>query len=360
MNRRERLERAFTHQAMDRPAVYSRMGLPADDPSYNRLRAYLTEHTEQKTGWWAAAFETAPPVETHCEPIDEDFDRRITVLHTPDGDLCRSERISRKGLPGLHETYFLKTREDAQRYLTLPPSHTFQGDPRTSFHDAVAAIGDRGIVDIQLGHCCAGTVAELFGSEQFAIMTLTDRDMLHAVAERHQKILMDRVQFCLDHGIGPFFSMAGEEFVVPPLHGVEDFRDFVVRYDQPIINRIHDAGGRMHIHCHGPLRNILPDFVAMGVDVLHPIESPPLGNLTAAEAKDILRGRVTMEGNIQIARMYDATPAAVAEETRHLIRDAFDDRRGLIVSATASPWIRGAGEQCFDQYRAMIDTVISG
>ncbi len=36
--------------------------------------------------------------------------------------------------------------------------------------------------------------------------------------------------------------MLGEEYLVPPLHGPEDFDDFNVRYDAPISARIHDAG----------------------------------------------------------------------------------------------------------------------
>ncbi len=357
MNRRERLKRAFFHDEMDRPAVFSRTGFPANDPTYDRLKAYLAEYTERKAGWRPSSFETPLPIETRREPLDGEYDRSVHVLHTPAGDLTRTERISRTGLPGLHETYFLKSRDDAESYLSLPPP-LLQGDPAPSFAETDALIGDSGIVDVNLGFCCAGGVAELFGSEQFAMLTMTDRDILHALAEQYQQTLFARLQFCLDHDIGPFFSMAGEEYLVPPLHGPEDFRDFVVRYDRPIIERIHDAGGRLHIHCHGPLRDVLADFVDVGVDVLHPVESPPLGNLTAAQAKSIVRDHVTIEGNIQIARLYEAGAAEIAEETKCLIADAFDDGRGLIVSPTASPWIRGAGEQCYAQYRAMIDTVI--
>ena len=44
-------------------------------------------------------------------------------------------------------------------------------------------------------------------------------------------------------------------------------------------------------------------------------------------------------------------------QTEALIATCFNDRKGLIVSPTASPYIRGAGEECFEQYKAMIDTV---
>ena len=65
-----------------------------------------------------------------------------------------------------------------------------------------------------------------------------------------------------------------------------------------------------------------------------------------------------LEGNIQIQRMYEAAPEAVREETEHLIADVWDDRKGRIVSPTASPYIRGQGESCLPQYQAMIEIVL--
>jgi uroporphyrinogen-III decarboxylase len=93
--------------------------------------------------------------------------------------------------------------------------------------------------------------------------------------------------------------------------------------------------------------------------VLHPVEPPPMGDLPAREAKQMARGRICIEGNIQIAHMYEHRPEQIREETAALIADAFGDRRGLIVSPTASPYIRGAGETCFENYRAMVETVLA-
>ena len=93
--------------------------------------------------------------------------------------------------------------------------------------------------------------------------------------------------------------------------------------------------------------------------MLHPFEAPPLGDITPAEAKRVARGRMCLEGNIQIADMYDSTPHDVRAQTEALIAECFDDRRGLIVSPTASPYIRGEGETCWPQYKAMIDAVLA-
>ncbi|MDQ1328890.1 MAG: Uroporphyrinogen deCOase protein [Candidatus Poribacteria bacterium] len=355
MTRRERLMKCYSHEELDRPAVYSRTGFPGNDPSYDKLKAYLQDHSELKTGWGGLR-ETPYQTEYYKEPHSEDFERHIAILHTPKGDLQCSTLASLKGQPGMAETYFLKNRKDAEKYLSLPLPEV-SGDV-SSFFDAKKRIGDDGIVDVSLGMNPGGSVASLFGTDEFAIMSVMDRDILHELCQREMKKIMNRLNFMLDNKIGPFFSMAGEEYIVPPIHGPIDFYDFNVKYDKPIIDLIHNSGGYIHIHCHGSVKKVFQGFIDMGVDVTHPFEAPPMGDITPHEAKELARGKMCLEGNIQINRMYEATPEEVREETEMLIQTVFDDHKDLILCPTASPYIRGKGEECFPQYKAMIDTVI--
>ena len=356
MNRKERLSRCYGCEEVDRPAVYSRTGFPRNDPSYDRLKAYLQAHTELKRGWNCVGHIERPyPVRTVKEPYSEDFVRHRIVMGTPGGDLEATRLESLKGQPGAQEKYLIGSREDAEKYLSLPLPE-IEGDV-SSFFAAVRDMGDAGIVEVSLGQN-AGFVNKLFGSEMFAIMSVTDRDVIHALCERQMTILLNRLNFLLDQGVGPFFYMAGQEQVAPPLHGPVDFCDFNVKYDKPVIDRVHEAGGRVHIHCHGSIKKVFQGFVDMGADVLHPFEAPPMGDITAAEAKELARGKLCLEGNIQINRMYEVGPEEIRAETEALMRTVFDDRRGLIVCPTASPYIRGEGEACFPQYKAMIDAVL--
>jgi hypothetical protein len=357
MNSRERLRRCYAHEELDRPAVYSRTGFPGNDPSYDGLKALLAERADQKLAWRAGFLEAPPPAETRVEPYSADFERQVTVLHTPAGDLQGTELVSLKGQPGLAETCLLKSRADAEKYLSLPAPE-IAGDV-SGFFAAERQIGERGITDVKLGLNPAGFAAELFGSEEFAVMSVTERAALHALCARRMEALLRRAKFLLAAGVGPYFSMEGEEFLVPPLHGPEDFRDFNLRYDRPILDLVHEAGGRMHIHCHGSVKKVLPMFAEMGVDVLHPLEAPPMGDVTPAEARALTGGRVCLEGNLQIADMYERSPEQVRAQTEALLAAAFADRRNLIVSPTASPYIRGAGEQCLPRYQAMIDAALA-
>jgi hypothetical protein len=357
MTRRERLKRCYFNQEIDRPAVFSRTSFPGNDPTYDRLKAYLESRTELKNSWSSSVFDLEYPIEPSVEDYSADFERHVEILRAPKGELRRSLLVSLKGQPGLHETFFINSREDAEIYLSLPMP-TVDGDV-SSFFTAAAEIGDRGIAEVGIRFNPGGYVAELCGSGNFAILSATDRDIIDALCERQMRIVLDRVKFLVARDTGPFFSMLGQEYIVPPLHGPGDFYDFNVKYDKPIIDLIHEAGGRMHVHSHGSVKKVFQGFIDMGADVLHPFEPPPQGDILPREAKELARGRMCLEGNIQINRMYEATPEEIRNETEQLIDDVFDDSKGLIVCPTASPYIRGKGEECFPQFKAMIDTVIN-
>jgi hypothetical protein len=255
----------------------------------------------------------------------------------------------------MHDSYLLKDAADARKWMSLPMPQL--SNDVSSYFEMDRRVGDRGIVDADIGHNPAGTVAALFGSETFAIMTLTERDLIHELCRRQMEIILARLKNAIRLGVGPFFSMLGEEYLVPPLHGPVDFCDFNVRYDKPIIDLVHEAGGRIHIHSHGRIGRVFQSFVDMGVDVLHPVEPPLMGDITAKQAKSMARGKLCIEGNLQVANFYEHTAGQIRDEVRTLIDDAFDDHRGLIVAPSASLYQFGKGQQCCDQVRAMIETV---
>jgi len=357
MTHKERLERLYRGEVMDRPGIYVRPLVPENDPTYDRLVAYLREHTELKRWWSTRPVRQKLPVEAFTEPYSDDFQRQVTVLHTPAGDVRQSYLVSLTGRPGLHEEHFIKTVDDAGAFLAMPPRQ-YGGDV-SGFFAEVADLGDAGLVEVNIDNNAAGRVVAKMGSETFALWSVQHRDLLHELIRHEQRDLLAMTRCLLDAGVGPYYSLSGQEYIVPPVHGPADFMDFNVRYDKEVIATIHEAGGTVHVHCHGRVGKVFEGFIEMGADVVHPFESPPLGDITAAEAKERSGGAFCLEGNIQIANFYERTPEQIAEETAGLIADAFGDRRNLIVCPTASPYMRGAGERCFGQFKAMIDTVLN-
>jgi hypothetical protein len=339
---------------MDRPAVFVRTAFPDEDPTYDRMRAYLAANTELKGAWWLES-PTKWPSENVRETGPGGFERRVHIIHTPKGDLRSSSMHRTKGDPGQTEEYCLKSAEDVEKFLSLPEHEL--GSDVSGFFAAVKKMGETGIVEASVGSPI-GNVVPWFGSELFAEMSLTHRDLIHAMLDRFMRSAIANLKYIIQAGVGPYFNMLGEEYVVPPLHGPKDFQDFVVRYEKPLCDIIHEAGGFMHVHCHGSIRKVFSGFLDMGVDVLHPFEAPPMGDITAADAKAMAGSRICLEGNIQISDFYDKPADWIAAQTASLIRDAFGDRQGLIVCPTASPYIRHMGDEAFPRFKAMIDTVL--
>ena len=356
LTRRERLERAYTHQEMDQPGVYVRTSFPREDPTYDALKAYLARHSELKGHWGSNGVQEPYATETFTEPISATTERRVTVLHTPAGDLRWSLQANLDLREEVDDEPMIKSIQDARTYLSLP-APKMRGDA-SRFFQMRQELGDTGLPEVGLGLNPAGRVAWMCGSENFALFSATDRDVIHELCRREMEVLLARVRHVLAQGAGPYWGTLGQEYIVPPLHGPRDYQDFNVRYDKPVFDLIHEAGGRIHVHCHGRVKAVFQHFLEEGIDVLHPIEPPPMGDITAGQAKAMAGRRMTLEGNIQIADMYEKSPGDIRRHTESLIADAFADRQGLIVCPTASPYMRGKGMECFPRFKAMIDAVL--
>ena len=354
---RERLDRCFKHLEIDRPGLFLRGATATSPPhpSYEALRDLAAAKADLKFHWSYGHLVEPIPTTREIEPYSENFERHIRIEHTPAGDLRATHLSGLKGQPGMPEEHLLKTVEDAEKYLSLPLPNV-EGDV-SSFFELDRQVGDRGIVEVPLGLNPGGSAADLFGSDRFAVFSVEHRDVLHALMKQRMDHLVHILKFLLRQGVGPYFAILGQEYITPPLHGPRDFYDFNVQYDHPISDLIHEAGGYLHVHCHGPLKDVLPGFVELGADILHPIEPPPLGDVTPEMAKQALRDRVCIEGNIQIGDMYTASAQAIKEMVVSLIEDAFDDHKDLIVCPTASPYVPEMTPQCYENYAALVDVV---
>ncbi|MBI3974316.1 MAG: hypothetical protein HY332_23805 [Chloroflexi bacterium] len=93
----------------------------------------------------------------------------------------------------------------------------------------------------------------------------------------------------------------------------------------------------LHVHCHGSVRQMLPDFIAVGVDALHPLEEPTMGDTPLAAGKEVLGGRVCIEGNVQIGDVYTLLPDEFEAMVRRTVEIGAPGG-GFILCPTASPY----------------------
>ena len=72
------------------------------------------------------------------------------------------------------------------------------------------------------------------------------------------------------------------------------YRELVQDFERKVIERIHAGGDISHIHCHGNVRSTLELAIQRGGDFFEPVEPPPDGDITFAEAKALANGRITL------------------------------------------------------------------
>ncbi len=193
--------------------------------------------------------------------------------------------------------HLLESVEDARRWLSMPEGRL--PDTR-SFAARAAKVGQRGLVMTGLGEGMY-TVNDAMGSELWGLWLYDERELLHEMVAKAAQRVYATARHYIEQGVDPLFGWVGPELCIPPLASPADFDELVTRYDQPLIDMIHNAGGMVWIHCHGDMDPVLERFADMGVDCLNPLEPPPIAHLTLADAKRRVGDRMTLEGGIEVA-----------------------------------------------------------
>ncbi len=331
MTRRERLTAIFHGRTPDRPAVKvwgagSRQD-PCIHPAFEPVRdravdmTDLFRHTGSPFNLYCGRF-ASQLVDSRIEPTEDPaWELRITTYHTPEGDLQEVFRASTCRRPGYIREHLLKEPADIRRLLSMPyEPHPFDASPHWRLD---RELGDAGLPVFSLDHAMYG-LQRLMGSESLALWSLEAEDLLLEAMELFSHRLQAHAQAAIDAGIRGVFGWVGPELCIPPLMPPSAFERYVFQLDAPLITRIHQAGGRVWVHAHGRMRAVLQRFADMGIDVLNPIEPPPMGDISLAEAFDTVQGRMGLEGNIETHDLMTAS----APELQDKIRQALDAGRG--------------------------------
>ena len=132
------------------------------------------------------------------------------------------------------------------------------------------------------------------------------------------------------------FRIIGPEACTPPYMPPAMFREFVVDYDRPLIDRIHRAGQLARVHCHGRIAEVTDLILGMEPDGLDPIEEPPGGDIALEDAKRILGQSMCLMGNIQESLFELHTPEDVRREVRRVLEIGKPGGR-FVLLPTATP-----------------------
>ena len=370
MTSRQRLLAAYRGGMPDRVPVFVRgvycqpdgtrvPSFAGKDESFADLFQYVFENADLIRFWRAGdqfLFSGAvPPARREVVKTGPDYEVIRTTIETPEGPLTSVYRRSTLGHPGLELEHPVKEPADVDRALSVPEEPVpFDAE---AFRRMDAEMGARGLIAVNCG-VPISEVHSLLGSERLALWSLQHRDLigrlLEVIAGRWRRL----IEAMLAAGIGPVFTFLGQELATPPLLSPRDFHEFVTRVEKPVYDLVHAAGGVVRIHCHGNLKAVLDDFVEMGCDALHPVETPPWGDITYPEFRRRVGNRICIKGGVQIADLQKGPPERVAALCRSVIDQAGRDG-ALILAPSASPFWPINTPEITANYRAMIDTALT-
>jgi uroporphyrinogen-III decarboxylase len=267
------------------------------------------------------------------------------TLHTPQGDI-NSIVHKPKDQPGYIVKHMVESDADLEQYLSLPyePINLDDSMVRAAHETA----GDRAVTCITYAEPMHAT-ARLFDFQDFCMRCITDLATIKRMVDWHMERCLAELkrQVEMVKDLDVIFHTSGPEFCTPPMLSPRMFAELVTPYQKKMIEVIHDAGHLAAIHCHGRVRDVLPEMLKTGVDFIEPIEPPDQGDITLAELMTACEGRMALMGHVQDQEFYSSKPGDMTRWVEEVAR-VVDGRTGYIMSPTCTPF----QHPCTDTYKA--------
>lgn len=194
-------------------------------------------------------------------------------------------------------------------------------------------------------------VAGMMPYQYFLELCITEFNLIKELTQQCLERILSILDVVLSENTVEYVWMGGCEWLTPPMGSPKLYDEFVQYFERKVIERIHAAGAISHVHCHGNVRSTLEPVIQRGGDFFEPMEPPPDGDITFAQAKAIAAGRITLGGNVE-ARLMDNEDADTVEEAT---RRAFDGGKARMVLQTSAGPISRMTPKMIANYHRMID-----
>lgn len=290
---------------------------------------------------------TSASIKVERNIVDDDRSKKIyTTIHTPKGPIHNMCQVFNGVQTIWQPKHFITNDEELERFFSIPVeeiTYDCSGFPRSD-----ALIGEQGIVVVVIPDPLY-YAADLFHFGEFVVRAFADTSTFIEIMNRFKTPVLSRVRQMVDAGVGHLYRIAGPEYATPPFLRKDLFQKFVTEFDQEIIDIIHQGGKLVRLHSHGRVRNVLDEFIKMGVDATDPLEAPPDGDITIKEAKHILQDKVSIWGNLELKHLETVS----VDEVDNLVLNIMDEGKngyGFVIMPTAEPITQPLPEETAKKY----------
>ncbi|HML48951.1 MAG TPA: uroporphyrinogen decarboxylase family protein, partial [Clostridia bacterium] len=148
----------------------------------------------------------------------------------------------------------------------------------------------------------------------------------------------------------------GAEYILPPMLNPKLFPYYATGDYKALVDLVRDAGKWSMIHSHGRCGMVLDEFRKIGMDSIHPLEPPPMGDVTLPQAREALGPDCIFVGNIQYSDLFHGcTEEDIEQKTLEIIAES---KKGpIILAISASPIVQDLPTHAMRNYMRIIETV---
>lgn len=114
----------------------------------------------------------------------------------------------------------------------------------------------------------------------------------------------------------------GCSYASVPILSPKMYREWEVPFLKEIAQTAHSFGKPLHLHQHGRLKDIIADVARTGVDLLCPLEVPPLGDVELGWVKREFGSRLALKGGVRPQTLCQGTPEEIEKEIKECIHQA--------------------------------------
>ena len=259
--------------------------------------------------------------------------RQIKTIDTPSGPLVGISQYSRVSEQWGTIKEVVESYEDIEKIRSIP----FELDEAVRIpapDERPPDFAERGILSTRISSPFA-CVAGMMNYEWFLELALTEPDLIADLTEICRRRTLKVLDVLLAEPGIEYVWLGGSEWVTPPMASPAIYDALVQEQERSLIDSIHSRGDILvHIHCHGNVRHALGRTIERGADYTEPVEPPPDGDITMAEAKQLAAGRIALGGNVEARILCNGS----ADEVEGAVRAAFDGgKHRFVLRPTESP-----------------------
>ncbi len=293
-----------------------------------------------------------PPQRIHSEKRQKDNGHHqiIQTLDTPLGDLTAVREYAPEAATTWQVKYPVECEKDIEKIASVPWERP-QNMQYPDRNDVPEDFEQRGLYTTGVSSPMV-CVAAMMSYEWFLELALTRREWMLELTDICRRRILDVLEGLFEKPGIEYVWMGGSEWLTPPMGSPELYDAFVQEQERSIIDYVHEhSNAVVHVHCHGNVRHALPRTIERHADYTEPVEPPPDGDITMAEAKKTAAERITLGGNVEARILHQGTEDEVSEA----VHNAFEGgKERFILRTTEAPTPRMTRQE-YRNYMRLID-----